>query len=156
MADATVTTRGVTPEDAARLFEIFLAGESAAWAAAIPQIDNGPVLRRMFASQQAEYTDRYPQARHEIILIDGEFAGQVRWAEDDHELHLIDIALLPQHRRRGAAHAVLARILAHARDAKKPLRSMVTRVNAASLALHRCAGFILETESDTHYFLVAR
>jgi len=156
MASPVVTTRVVTPEDVSLLLEVFVSGEGGAWAALLPNIDNGPVLRRMFAAQQNEYTERFPAAYHQIILIDGEPAGQVRWAERDDDIHVVDIGLLPQHRRRGAAAAIYTRLLEHARAAGKPLRSSVSKMNGPSITLHQRFGFIVESENESHYFLIAR
>ena len=110
----------------------------------------------MFAAQQAEYAKSFPTACHEIILVDGDAAGQIRWAELESDVHVIDVGILPSHRRRGAASAVYRRILTHARGAGKPVRCMVTRTNAPSVGFHHRLGFAIESESDTHYFLINR
>jgi len=151
----TITTRTVTPEDTSLLFELFLDGEAAAWARISP-IDPGPVLRRMFEAQQAEYRRRFPRAQHEIVLLEGEPAGQVRWDENSDDVHIVDIGVLPRCRGQGVASAVYERIVAHARGAAKPVRSTVTRANTASVALHARAGFVVESEDETHYYLVCR
>jgi GNAT superfamily N-acetyltransferase len=156
MASAVVATRPVTSEDASLLYEVFVTGEAAAWAAMLPHVDHSPVLRRMFAGQQGDYARQFPEAQHHIIVIDGEPAGQVRWAERDNDLHVVDIGLLPSYRRRGAAAAIYARLIEHARSVNKPVRSTVTKMNEPSVALHHRLGFLVESETDTHYFLVAR
>jgi ribosomal protein S18 acetylase RimI-like enzyme len=153
MARPVVTTRAATDDDGPLLLDLFLSGEAGAWAALVPRVDSRPVLQRMFVAQQAEYARRYPHARHDIILIDGESAGQVRWIEIEDEVYVIDIALLPRCRRRGAATSVYRTILAHAQTCGKPVRATVTRLNAASVALHERLGFVVEHENETHLFL---
>ncbi len=156
MPRAVVATRPVTSEDASLLYDVFVTGEAAAWTAMLPHIDNGPVLRRMFAGQQAEYSLQFPEAQHHIIVIDGEPAGQVRWDERDADVRVVDIGLLPQYRRRGGAAAIYTRLIEHARRVRKPVRCTVTKMNEPSVALHHRLGFLVESESDTHYFLVTR
>jgi RimJ/RimL family protein N-acetyltransferase len=156
MASTVVATRPVTSEDASLLYEVFVTGEAAAWTAMLPNVDNGPVLQRMFAGRQAEYSSQFPEAQHHVIVIDGEPAGQVRWAERDADVQIVDIGLLPSYRRRGAAAAVYTRLIEHARRVRKPVRSTVTKLNEPSVALHHRLGFRVESENDTHYFLVTR
>ena len=156
MATAVVATRPVTSEDASLLYDAFVTGEAAAWTAMLPHIDNGPVLSRMFAGQQADYAAQFPGAHHHIIVIDGEPAGQVRWAERDDDVQVVDIGLLPQYRRRGGAAAFYTRLIEHARRVGKPVRCSVTKMNEPSVALHVGLGFLVESESDTHYFLITR
>lgn len=156
MARAVVATRPVTSADASLLYDVFVTGEAAAWTAMLPNVDNGPVLQRMFAGQQAEYSRQFPEGQHHIIVIDGEPAGQVRWAERDDDVQVVDIGLLPPYRRRGAAAAIYTRLIEHARRVRKPVRSTVTKMNEPSVALHHRLGFLVESENDTHYFLVSR
>jgi ribosomal protein S18 acetylase RimI-like enzyme len=150
-----ITTRPAAGDDGPLLLELFVNGEAGLWAQLSP-VDSTPVLRRMFEAQQAEYARQYPDARHDIVLIDGAAAGQVHWAESDEDVHVIDVGVLPRYRRHGVASTVYARLVEHARGVGKPVRSMVTRTNAASLAFHRRAGFAVESENETHYFLVCR
>ena len=106
-----------------------------------------------FIAQQRAYAARFPAATHDIIVVGGDRAGQVRWADLPEEIRIIDIGLLPPYRRLGAATAVYARILAHAEAVRKPARATVALLNAASLAFHQRLGFAIEGQSETDYFL---
>lgn len=63
------------------------------------------------------------------------------WAVAD-ELHVINVATHPDHRRCGAARALLAELLTHARANRVRLVVLeVRRSNRAALSLYRSHGF---------------
>ncbi len=63
------------------------------------------------------------------------------WSVAD-ELHLLDMASHPEHRRRGYARALLNELLSYARHARKRLLLLeVRRSNESAIALYRGAGF---------------
>ncbi len=148
-----VTTRSVDSTDTPFLIELFAeSGDAQAWLAAADR----QLLEMQFSAQGRGYAARFPGAAHEIILVDGEPAGQMRWTELADEFRIIDISLLPRCRRHGAATLVYRDILARARAAAKPARASVARVNAVSLAFHARVGFTVERETGTHYLMVCR
>ena len=54
---------------------------------------------------------------------------------------MVDVALLPEHRRRGIGRHVYAEILAEADRRGVPVRTTVDRTNGPSLAFHARLGF---------------
>ena len=147
-----MTTRPATPADAAFLLALFAeSGDAAAWIAST----DPRLLHRQFSAQQSGYAAQFPGARHEIVVVDGEPAGHVRWIEVDREVRIIDVGVVPRCRRQGIAARVYDTILAHARARGKPARASVARLNAVSLAFHARLGFVTEAETDTHFVLVA-
>ena len=147
-----VTTRPVDSVDTPFLMEVFAhGGDVPAWLyAADPKL-----LQFQFTAQRAAYDARFPGAVHEIILVDGEAAGQAWWTEVDDEIRILDIALLPRFRRVGAGTTVYRRLLARAQETNKPVRASVGRLNVGSLAFHQRLGFTLTGESETHLFFTA-
>jgi [ribosomal protein S18]-alanine N-acetyltransferase len=58
------------------------------------------------------------------------------------EVHLLDLAVDPSARRRGAGRALVAQVLAYAREVRARLVLLeVRRSNDAAIALYRSAGF---------------
>jgi GNAT superfamily N-acetyltransferase len=148
-----VTTRSVDSTDTPFLLELFAeSGDAQAWLAAADR----QLLEMQFTAQDRGYAARFPGAAHEIILVDGEPAGQLRWAELADEFRIIDISLLPRCRRHGAATFVYRDVLARARAAGKPARASVERFNPVSMAFHTRLGFVVERRTDTHDLLVCR
>jgi ribosomal protein S18 acetylase RimI-like enzyme len=79
------------------------------------------------------------------VLVDRASAGH----------HLVDIALLPEHRRRGIGAAVLGELIGEAQSSVRPLTLSVARGNPA-LHLYRRLGFEPTGEDDVHLRLVRR
>jgi ribosomal protein S18 acetylase RimI-like enzyme len=152
MPSSVVTTRPAGPDDTPFLLEVFSGSNDVrSWLTAADR----QLLNLQFTAQQAGYGAQFPDAVHEIILVDGERAGQVRWTDLENEVRIVDIALLTRYRRHGAAAAVYRTILGHAQARGKPARASVERLNAVSLAFHRRLGFVVEREDETHFEMVA-
>jgi ribosomal protein S18 acetylase RimI-like enzyme len=152
MPSHDVTTRPAGPDDAPFLLEVFAeSNDVRSWLAAADR----QLLNLQFTAQQAGYAAQFPGAVHDIILVDGERAGQVLWIDLGHEVRVVDIALLSRYRRHGAAAAVYRTILAHARARGTPVRASVERLNAVSLAFHQRLGFVVERENETHFDVAA-
>ena len=145
-----VTTRPADSDDTSFLIDLFAHSSDipASLFAANPRL-----LQFQFSAQQGAYTAQFPGASHELILVDGEPAGQVRWAELADEIRIIDVSLLPRFRRLGAATAVYHRLLAHARARGKPTYASVGRMNTVSQAFHHRLGFTLARETEMHLLL---
>ncbi len=97
-------------------------------------------LRMQFTAQDRYYRDQMPDATYQVVLVDGVAAGRlyVDWRAD--EIHVIDIALLPEHRGRGLGTGLMREVLAEADAAGKRVTIYVERVNRA-LGLYERLGF---------------
>jgi ribosomal protein S18 acetylase RimI-like enzyme len=58
-------------------------------------------LNMQFDAQRAHYREHFPDARYDVIEIEGHAAGRLYLAVGDEGVNLMDIALLPEHRRGG-------------------------------------------------------
>ncbi len=93
-----------------------------------------------FAAQSAHYAQHYTGLSSDVILVDGERAGRLlvaRWRE---EIRIVDIALLPPFRGRGAGSELLAELMDEATEMGKRLSIHVERTNRA-LGLYERLGF---------------
>jgi ribosomal protein S18 acetylase RimI-like enzyme len=97
-------------------------------------------LRMQFEAQDKYYRENYTTAEF-LVILDGEIpAGRLyvdRWPD---EIRLMDIALLPEHRGKGLGTRLLEDLQKEAREAGKPLRIHVERMNPA-LSLYERLGF---------------
>lgn len=93
-----------------------------------------------FAAQSAHYARHYAGMTADVVLLDGEPAGRLLVARGDEEIRIVDVALLPAFRGRGAGGALLAELMGEARAAGKRLSIHVERENRA-LRLYRRLGF---------------
>ena len=92
-----------------------------------------------FAAQSAHY-EHYAGMSADVVLVDGEPAGRLlvaRWRE---EIRIVDIALLPEFRGRGAGGELLAELIDEATEMGKRVSIHVERENRA-LGLYERLGF---------------
>jgi ribosomal protein S18 acetylase RimI-like enzyme len=122
-------------------------------ASALPEFEGWPdELRATFLAQQFEarrrgYEAAFPDSQQEVILLAELPVGAV-WLDWSQEgCRIVDLAILPEHRRQGVGRNVLMDVLEEAGRAGVPARARIDRTNAASLALLRGLGFV-ETGGD--------
>jgi GNAT superfamily N-acetyltransferase len=135
------TLRPITDADRELLYRIY-ASTRADEMAAVGWTDEEKerFLRFQFEAQHTHYMQHYPAAAFDVILLDGEAVGRLYVDRRDDEIRLVDIALLPERRGGGLGSAILRGVLAEARDARKPVRIHVERLNPAQ-RLYRQLGF---------------
>lgn len=100
-------------------------------------------VRWQFDMQKREYKARFPDARYEVIIVNGEPAGRIWVGEDEEQIRLLDIALLPQFQRRGVGKVLLLRLIDEAKQANKKLRHMVFTLNNNAHRFYERLGFVV-------------
>ncbi|HVF75251.1 MAG TPA: GNAT family N-acetyltransferase [Acidimicrobiales bacterium] len=68
---------------------------------------------QQFDAQAADYRRRFPESRTLVVERSGAAVGRLYLAEDDTTLHVLDVALLPEHRGHGIGGALLQWIIGH-------------------------------------------
>lgn len=154
MERPAITLRAVTPEDEEFLFRVY-AGTRAAEMALVPWSDEEKqrFLEMQFTAQQADYTTRFPDAEHAVILVDGEPHGRIWVHRRPDEIRLLDIALLPEHRNRGTGRVLLERLIADAGESGTPLRHSVYKTNEGALRFYRLLGFEVVEDFETYVLM---
>jgi len=97
-------------------------------------------LRMQFDAQDRYYREHFETAHFQIIELQGRPIGRLYVDRTEREIHIIDIALLPEQRNTGIGSALLRDLLAEAAKSGKPVRIHVERFNPA-LRLYRRLGF---------------
>ena len=110
-----------------------------------------PLLDMQIRAQRLGWESSFPGSEHELILVDGRSAGRVwlAWAPD--ECRIVDLAVLPDFRRRGIARQVIGEIFAEADRRGLPVRATVERTNGPSLAMQLSLGFEVVGEDAVNY-----
>jgi ribosomal protein S18 acetylase RimI-like enzyme len=145
-----VTLRPVEAADAELLFRIFASTREHALAlTGLPAVQIDALLRMQFRAQDQQYRTDHPGLEDSVILVDGVAAGRLRVAGDDAAVHLLDIALLPEHRGRGTGTALIRDLQSEAAAADLPLRLQVARTNPAT-SLYLRLGFEPDAGDDVY------
>ncbi len=147
-----ITLQPVVPENDEFLFRVYAATrqqEMAAWG--WDQAQQDAFLRLQFRAQQGSYRAAFPGAEHRLILQDGEAVGRILVHRTEHEIRLVDIALLPEHRNCGIGTRLIRDLIEESRSSRRPLRLQVATSNRAAARLYERLGFSLTGENEMYY-----
>jgi ribosomal protein S18 acetylase RimI-like enzyme len=140
----SVSLRPVTPAD--REFLIAVYGGTRAQELAQVEWEDGQkeaFILWQFERQDEEYRQRYPDARYDVILVDGVPAGRIWVGADAKQIRLLDIAIIPQFQNRGVGTHLLRQLMADATQANKVLRHMVFVLNDDAHRFYERLGFVV-------------
>jgi ribosomal protein S18 acetylase RimI-like enzyme len=98
-------------------------------------------IRWQYSMQKKEYEARYPDARYDVILVDGVPAGRIWVGADDTQIRLLDIAVIPEFQNRGVGAHLLRQLMDEATRVNKPLRHMVFVLNQDAFRFYERLGF---------------
>ena len=145
--------RPITPEDRQLLVRIY-ASTRADEMARVPwsEQQKADFLRFQFDAQHRYYTEQFPRAAFDLILLEGEPIGRLYVDRRAHEIRLIDIALLPEHRGAGHGGAILRDLLAEGEASGKLVRIHVEHDNPA-MRLYRRLGFEKIEEQGVYHLM---
>ncbi len=104
------------------------------------EAEKAAFLEQQFEAQRRYYQEQFPDAAFQVIERGGEPIGRLYLDRRAEEIRIIDIALLPAHRRAGIGGALLRAILVEAAAAGKAVGIHVERNNPA-LGLYHRLGF---------------
>jgi ribosomal protein S18 acetylase RimI-like enzyme len=142
-----ISLRASTAGDEPFLREVY-AGTRAAELALVNWSDQqkAAFLDMQFRAQHTYYHDQMPGAAYDIILEDGVAVGRlyVDYRLDD--IHVIDIALLPQHRNRGIGACLVRQIMKEAARNSQSVSLYVEQFNRARRFYDRLGFRELRTE----------
>lgn len=142
----SITLRPVVEEDDPFLMEVYATTreeELVGW----DDIQKRVFIQMQYKLQKADYERKYPEASHDIILLDGVAIGRM-WVDrtNPDELRGVDIAILPEYRNSGVGFKLIKELLDEARAGNKPFRIHVTNYNRA-IRLYERMGFVKTGET---------
>jgi GNAT superfamily N-acetyltransferase len=109
-------------------------------------------LRMQFQAQSRYYVENYPGAAFQLILLDGVPVGRLYIHRRQDEIRIMDIALLPEHRRRGIGTFLLNQILEEAKSNSVPVTIHVEQFNPA-MQLYERLGFYMKEDRGVYRLL---
>ncbi|MCM2357376.1 MAG: GNAT family N-acetyltransferase [Geobacteraceae bacterium] len=109
-------------------------------------------LRMQFGLQHTQYMQNYPGAFFDVVLIDGTSAGRLYVERNGERMRVIDIALLPEFRGRGAGGRIL-RELAEEADVRRLTMSLHVEMNNPILSFYKELGFRETALKGIYYYM---
>ena len=106
------------------------------------------LLKMQQQVQQAGLRNQFPFASHLILERNGDAIGRIVIDTTLTDLRLVDIAILPHARRRGAASAVLRALQTRARQQGLGMSLAVSKANHAARNLYLAMDFRMVTQDD--------
>ncbi|MGW2554069.1 GNAT family N-acetyltransferase [Streptomyces sp. NPDC001635] len=144
-----ITYRAQDESDAAFLRRLFAGVLDAtlgleAW----PEREREFTLRLQYDARERGWAERHPPGQLDIIEVDGVRAGRIRLSQPEAEAsrRVVDLAVLPEFRRRGLASAALTRHRA-------ALHLNVSRTNLPAQQLYGRNGFTLYGGDELDLYL---
>lgn len=96
--------------------------------------------------QVASYRNGYPDARYEVLELEGVPAGRLVTADVAGALRVVDIAVIPWARGRGVAGEALRRVQRQAAQGGQDVTLAVRKDNAGARRLYAALGFVMESD----------
>lgn len=125
--------------------------------AELDQVEWLPGAREAFLAHQLEMQHRSwrmqsPEASFSIVVVDGEPAGRLYVDRRPREIRIIDIALMPDVRRRGVGTRLLTELIDESGQIGAPLAIHVERFNPA-LHWYARLGFVEVEDRGVYLYL---
>jgi GNAT superfamily N-acetyltransferase len=151
---ATYSLRAVCGDDEALLFEIYSSTRAAemalvSWDTAVKEA----FLRSQFSAQQTHYRKFFPEATHDLILVKGHPAGRLYMNRRKDEIHILDIALLPEFRNLGIGTTILQDLMVEAISTNRTVLLHVEIFNPA-MKLYERLGFVKAGEQGIYHEMI--
>ena len=112
-------------------------------------------LRMQYEAQRRSYLMQLPEAKYWVIRCDGSAVGRLIINGTAGEIHVVDIALLPEFRKRGIGSTLMEAIIRDASQAGKTVRLHVERFNPA-LRWYERLGFTVVNSGPIYLEMVWR
>jgi GNAT superfamily N-acetyltransferase len=98
-------------------------------------------LRTQFDAEERDWRNHHEGAQCMVVMYDGVPVGRLCLARSEHELRIMDLAVLSEHQHRGIGGTVLGDLLEEALRTRRTVRAHVERSNPA-LQLYLRLGFL--------------
>lgn len=141
-ADGRLTLRPETREDLPFRFQLFLRSRPPEWDQVyLPVEELTQLMNQQFWAQTETYLARFPEARFDIIELDGQPIGRIVVNRPGDCIHIVDQAIAPQLRNRGLGTAVMRSLMDEAAAGGLFMTLKVSNANDPCMRLYSRLGF---------------
>ena len=153
---ATYTLRPVHEADETTLLAIYAASRADEMAL-VPwdEATKDAFLRSQLMAQQEHYRSYFPNAAHELILVEGEAVGRLYVDRRESEIRILDVTLLEQARGHEIGTRIIQELMKEAADRDQSL-SIYVESYSQSLGLFQRLGFVKTDENGALWLMVWR
>jgi len=149
-----ITLRPAEPADDPFLYQVYASTRAdelglVDWSAAQKEA----FLRMQFNAQRQSYAMQFPHLDQQVILRDQVPAGRLLVDRGEHDILLVDIAMLPEHRNGGIGTTLIKALQSEAARAGKPLRLHVEFFNPAQ-RLYERLGFARGSQNGIYVEMI--
>jgi ribosomal protein S18 acetylase RimI-like enzyme len=148
-----LTLRAACREDESFLFNLFCSIREPDFAF-LGELERKKLLELQFAAQQRHYQANMPEAEHLIVLWDSGPIGRMILQQKNGELHLAEIALLPEYRNQGIGSILMKRLIKAEAEHGHTIRLHVYNQSEAARFYERL-GFAI-AKDDGAYLLMEK
>lgn len=149
-----LTLRLSKAEDQGFMEAVFCSTREHFYLMPLPKLQLDLLLKQQFVLQQSSYANQFPHAQTFVVELGGQTIGKVTLNQSGNELHIIDMALLPQVRNKGYGTAILKSIQLWTKKQKLQLKLSVDQQNIRAKKLYLVLGFNAVSSSETHDTMV--
>lgn len=103
--------------------------------------------------QRKDFEVCYNPANNKIITCNNSDIGIVEASKDSDEIHIIEIAILPEYQGMGIGTKVLKQIIDNSKARDKRVKIGCFKINIEAKKLYLKLGFKVVEETKTHYIL---
>lgn len=145
-----ITFRPAGPEDDGFLFRVYYFTRNEEFAVLnLPPEPLEQLIRQQFEAQRSAYAVQFPNLEQQVILCDKVPVGRILLDYSQTDIHLADIALLPEHRGKGIGNWIMADLLEQARTRRQTV-SLYADTNSRPFFWYQKLGFSI-VQSDEIY-----
>ncbi|HXA30823.1 MAG TPA: GNAT family N-acetyltransferase [Acidimicrobiales bacterium] len=98
-------------------------------------------LAMQYRARERAFTANHPSARSDIVVVDGQAIGRLLVDCRSTAIHLVDIALVAEHRGNGIGTALITTLIEEALLFDRPLH-LTVRTDSRALGLYQRLGFV--------------
>lgn len=149
-----IETRAVTAEDHDFLLRVYAAGRDVELAM-LPLDEDGKraFCEHQLTAQTSYYAEKFPNATHDIIMLNGEPVGRAYVDRGSKTISILDLAVLVEHRRKGIGTQIVKSIQNEAGLDEKRVGVYVETFNP-SQKFFRDLGFDLAESDEMNLYFV--
>jgi ribosomal protein S18 acetylase RimI-like enzyme len=118
------------------------------------ELERNKLMKLQFAAQQRHYQANMPKAEHLVVLQDGDPIGRMILLRRNDELHLAEIALLPECRNHGIGSRLMEKLIKAEAEQGHAISLRVYKQNAA-VCFYERLGFAI-AKDDGAYLLMEK